>query len=747
MTRIQRLDESVINRIAAGEVIQRPSNALKEMIENALDAGSTSIQVLCKEGGLKLLQIQDNGHGIQKEDLPLVCERFTTSKLKKYEDLRSISTFGFRGEALASISHVARVTVTTKTGDSPCAWRALYSDGCLLPAKPGASPDPKPCAGNNGTQITVEDMFFNNPIRLKAFRNSADEYNRIVDVVEKYALHNSSVAFSCKKVGAPRADVHTPGSSTASNSVQLIFGSSVSKELLELQFENRTLDFTCKGLVTNPNYNMRKLNFVLFINNRLVDHPSIKKSIEALYSLHLPKNTHPFLYLALSIKPENVDVNVHPTKREVHFLNEDAIIASLCDEMGKILANATKSRTFSTQAIVVGAKTGSPGDRSASFEEPVDAMEDVTPSDIDKNARTLTASRTTAKQTLHSVNKTGGSSGVGPQRAQPSRVPENRLVRTDATVRTLDAFVRKQEPPQRTASIHSASNERNSQHKQGGMMDTDGGDLPRAGRKWIDIRLTSILELREEVESKEHKGITEVFREHTFVGCVDNQLALVQHQVRLFMVNYVEISRELFYQVFLRLFSNLGHVLLPPTPLRELLIVALEEEERDRGSWDPTMKTKDEIAGEIVDILVERREMLEEYFSFQIDEGRNICALPLVLKGYTPVMEKLPTFLLRLGTEVNWDTEKDCFRSLVEEFSNFYALEPPELYLEDQSEGDGESSTGRDANANQSYSWTVEHVVFPAIRTFLIAPKSWSKGGEILEIANLPDLYKCFERC
>ena len=149
--RIKRLDAATVNRIAAGEVIHRPSNALKELLENSLDAGSTIISIVASGGGLKSLVITDNGSGIHKDDLQMVCERFTTSKLQKFEDLPHIETFGFRGEALASMSHVARLSIKTKTKDQPCAFVAQYLDGKLKDS-------PRPTAGNQGTQITVRSF-------------------------------------------------------------------------------------------------------------------------------------------------------------------------------------------------------------------------------------------------------------------------------------------------------------------------------------------------------------------------------------------------------------------------------------------------------------------------------------------------------------------------------------------------------------------------------------------------------------
>ena len=318
--RIKALERDVVNRIAAGEIIVAPMHALKEMIENSVDAGATSIEISVKDGGLKMLQITDNGHGIHKDDLSILCERHTTSKLKDFEDLTTISTYGFRGEALASISHVAHLRITTKTAESSCAWQAHYSDGKLVPAKPGGDAKPKPTAGRQGTQITVEDLFYNIPQRRKAFKSPSEEYAKVLDVVGRYAVHCQGVAFSCRKHGDNSMGLSVPANATVSEKIGSVHGHALSKELVQFSTENQKYAVKVSGFASNANYHVKKTTILLFINHRSVESGPIKQAIQRTYSVFLPKGGHPFIYISLEIAPERVDVNVHPTKREVTFL-------------------------------------------------------------------------------------------------------------------------------------------------------------------------------------------------------------------------------------------------------------------------------------------------------------------------------------------------------------------------------------------------------------------------------------------
>lgn len=211
-------------------MISHAYQLLTVLTYHRLDAGSKSIQVSVKSGGMKVLQIQDDGTGIREEDLEIVCERFTTSKLKTFEDLQTIGTYGFRGEALASISHVAHLSILTKTEGSACAFKAEYSDGRLKVCPDGGQgQNPKRCAGKQGTTITVEDLFYNMDTRRKALKNTSDEHNKIADVVTRYAIHNAGTGFSLKKFGETTTELRTPTGSTVLDNIKILYGSSIAR--------------------------------------------------------------------------------------------------------------------------------------------------------------------------------------------------------------------------------------------------------------------------------------------------------------------------------------------------------------------------------------------------------------------------------------------------------------------------------------------------------------------------------------
>ncbi|KAH8880675.1 DNA mismatch repair protein MutL [Thozetella sp. PMI_491] len=733
--RIKPLDPDVVNKIAAGEIIVAPVHALKELIENAVDAGSTSLEVLVKEGGLKLLQITDNGCGIDKGDLPILCERFTTSKLQNFEELQSIATYGFRGEALASISHIAHLTVTTKTKDSNCAWRAVYGSGKLVPAKPGQTPDPKPVAGRQGTQITVEDLFYNVPTRRRAFRAASDEYNKIIDMVGRYAVHCTNVAFSCKKHGESSTSIAVQANASATDRIRQIYGSGVANELIEYSTSDPRWGFTAKGLATNANYNVKKTTLLLFINHRCVESSNIRKAIEQTYAAFLPKNGHPFVYLSLEIDPQRVDVNVHPTKREVNFLNEDEIIQAICEHLRSKLAAVDTSRTFMTQTLLPGGGWSNPG----------------APQD-----RTATPAK---------------SKNPGGPRKTPIR-SDNSLVRTDTNLRKITSMLPPVTPTARTGGAASTvPRSRAETSLEGGAPGVVGYDI--VDREATNCRLISVRELRAEVRDDMHHELTEIFANHSFVGVVDERrrLAAIQSGVKLFLVDYGSVCYEYFYQVGLTDFGNFGAIRFsPPLSLRELISIAAEHEkaqylaerERTMGKGKGVARTDDdddldvtETVELIVEQLVERREMLLEYFSLEISPSGDLLSIPLMVKGYMPALVKLPQFLFRLGPNVDWRDEKGCFHTFLREIAAFYV--PEQLPASPAGSGGGGGAAGGEENEElddevvarrRHVRWAVEHVFFPAFKARLVATKALMRPpGGILEIANLKGLYRVFERC
>lgn len=338
---------------------------------------------------------------------------------------------------MASITHVAHVTIQTKTASSPCAYKAKYSDGKLVPMKPGStSVDPVACAGVNGTTITVEDLFYNMQTRKQAFKNPNEQYQKILDIVTKYAIHygDKRVAFTCKKVGQTTPDIHTPASSSTMENLKIAFGPALARELLPFSLSvdetvnsddasspsssKDRLVFSMDGYLSSANYSSKKSTCIIFINNRLVECQNVKRVIENVYNDVLPKNSHPFVYLSIIMPFEHVDVNVHPTKKEVHFLYEEQLLQRLFMSVFERLRHANESRTFFTQSLLT--LVGSSAQEAASFHEVRgDSTGEVCKNDDeddevfdDSDATSKPALKTAeASSNVSSISNTGSSAG------------------------------------------------------------------------------------------------------------------------------------------------------------------------------------------------------------------------------------------------------------------------------------------------------------------------------------------------
>ncbi|TMW62850.1 hypothetical protein Poli38472_005468 [Pythium oligandrum] len=808
--RIERLQADVVNRIAAGEVIHRPANALKELLENSLDAGATQISVTVNQGGLKLLQIQDNGKGIHREDLEIVCERFTTSKLRKFEDLRAISSFGFRGEALASISHVAHVSITSKTADQPCAYKAHYRDGKLIAKQPGGSKDPVPCAGKNGTQIVVEDLFYNLSTRRQAFKNTSEQYQRILDVVQRYAVHFGSrrVGFVCKKHRDPSCDVNTLNASSQLDVIRQIYGNKLSTELIEFEFDHpatstaqRDLEFSVHGWVSNANFNVKTSNFILFINERLVDCTSLKRACEYVYSLYLPKHTHPFVYLSLRMPPHNLDVNVHPTKREVHFLYEEIIVETIAKQLEAKLKGSNESRVFvvqpitsmmvkselkgkgreslpltaSTQARAVesddeeeeededeemaeqekvsGKKTGRKGVQSDGEEDDDDDEEED--EDVEQASQAKTASQ--AIQINLSQKATPNS-----KKYQPSKAPQ-KLVRTDHRSNTIDMyyFLESQRSSHASLSQTAASHAEDEETELADSPSTNGkkrrlsetwdeehgepeASVDSSRRESVEVAtqspqlLTSVQNLLTKIEQRKSKALEKMFREHSFVGVVNRQYSLIQYRTKLYLVRHRDIAYHLFYEKVIQQFGHFNAMQLPvPLSVYDLIYDALSN---PRNGYDEEDGPKDQLADDMKQLLVANGPMLAEYFALDIDSQGMLRSLPRLLGSHEPSLHSLPEFVFHLATEVNWDEEEPCFENVAQVLAQWYS----ELWYPTKPE--------------QS-ALVLEHVLFPATKLSVKSTSStpptsgFSPPNELNDsaimrpIACLTKLYRIFERC
>lgn len=326
MRKIAVLDQNTIDKIAAGEVVERPSSVVKELVENAIDAGATAVTVEITDGGKKMIRITDNGAGIEAGQIPLAFLRHATSKIEKVEDLEQIASLGFRGEALSSIAAVSQVELITKTPSAVSGSRYIIEGGVEHSLEELGAPE--------GTTFLVRNLFYNTPARSKFLKSDTTEANYIHTLMEQLALSHPEISF--KYIQNRQVKLHSSGNYNVKDVIYSVYGRDITKALLEADFENDFMKIT--GFVGKPEIARGNRSFEnYYINGRYVKNNIITKAIENAYKGFLMQHKFPFVSLQIEMEGNDLDVNVHPAKREVRFAREQEVYEAVYDTVRRAL--------------------------------------------------------------------------------------------------------------------------------------------------------------------------------------------------------------------------------------------------------------------------------------------------------------------------------------------------------------------------------------------------------------------------
>ena len=322
---INILPDSVANQIAAGEVVDRPAGAVKELLENAMDAGATQIDLVVKDAGRTLIQVIDNGSGMSDSDARLCFERHATSKIHRSDDLFSIQTMGFRGEALASIAAIAQVELRTRLHDNELGTEVRIEGSHITSQQPTVCPP--------GTSLSVKNLFFNVPARRNFLKKDSVELSHIEEVFKRIALIHPDIAFSYCSNGKMMYDLKV---GSLMQRITGIYGNSYKERFFDVEEDTNIVRI--KGFVGKPEYSRRsRSEQYLFVNGRFIKHPALSAAVERAYEDMIPDGTHPSYFIGLQVDPSRIDVNIHPTKTEVKFVDDSALFSILRSAVKKAL--------------------------------------------------------------------------------------------------------------------------------------------------------------------------------------------------------------------------------------------------------------------------------------------------------------------------------------------------------------------------------------------------------------------------
>ena len=344
MPTIHVLDETTINQIAAGEVVERPASVIKELVENAIDAGATSIEVEIAEGGIEYMRITDNGFGMSEVDARLAVLRHATSKIRSADDLYDIASLGFRGEAIASIASVSKFTLRTRQETDTMGTRIYIEGGHMV--------DCDPCGTSVGTSIEVKDLFYNTPARRKFLKSTRTEANKIQDMIGKLALSHTHIAFKC--IVDTRVTIMTPGNHKMVDTIAALYGFKVSEDVFPIAYEAEGI--YVEGVVSKPTVLKSSRQWqTTIVNQRVIADKAIYKAIDTAYHALLPKGGYPLVVLQIVVPPGTVDINVHPRKSEVKFSDDKPVFKAVYNSILQALEHPTHHTTSQQEETIATA--------------------------------------------------------------------------------------------------------------------------------------------------------------------------------------------------------------------------------------------------------------------------------------------------------------------------------------------------------------------------------------------------------
>lgn len=761
---IRKLDPSVIAKIAAGEVAVRPSGVLKEIIENSIDAGARTIRLRVASNPLEYAEVADDGCGISPNDMLMVCQRFTTSKTHK--GIFGISTFGFRGEALAALSHSAHVTISSRTARQEKRTVMRYIDGEPNMETAGRE------VGPVGFTITYENLFFNMNTRGKALSTSPSvEFSLCLELVQKYAIQFPHIDFVFQKLGSSthelttckddkvrgevpldfdhqhfnsvsvfppdvidteelisyRNNVEARGKAQLArvrNAIKSIYGSSVANELYEFQCHSTSnIYYSCKGFFTHPNQPTRNHTFVLFINNRLIDHPTLVRNVDNVYRDLLHKKQRRFVYLSIFMPYERIDANVHPSKERIMFEYQDEIIDEISS---KIRANIKSMMTLNTpkQQTTIAFKKSEVTAKAREIEEPLVPH-------LKRVYEVPDKPKVNQKYRVRSDYR---------QMDIPSYCIPSYIIESQADLETFSLG---------NVAVNEVASQEGKKDRQEGSAAMKNDSLGMLGNiefHLMDItgqetnfsqiwKIDFVKALLEDIETTRDKHLTEIVLNSVLVGVADARYLLLQHDTSLYMVDIIEVVKECAFQSIIWRIGQLPKLKLKPSLcLVDLISYALARDheheaggEIDKNRFRP--KAEEMISNFNIGIL-------NTYFGFTI-EDKMLHSIPNVISHYFPGVEYIPGLMATIFS-VDSKVEGKAVENIARIISEYFTYPPIH------------SITTMDPVVNEkNYEHYLSHVLLKVVQRFPDLSLSNNKlsKGTIIKLTSLDKLYRVFERC